>query len=131
MTRSRQWIVLSALLVAIGCLTFAYKVVRLGYPVLPDQTSEQWVVQARLEVEPVKGPVRASLLLPVRATGFTISNESFVSREFGLTVEDDPFRRQADWAGPTDSQNNRVTIIADARHQTQLAPITNGSRKVR
>ena len=127
MTRSRQWIVLSALLVAIGCLTFAYKVVRLGYPVLPDQTSEQWVVQARLEVEPVKGPVRASLLLPVRATGFTISNESFVSREFGLTVEDDPFRRQADWAIRSLEKNRtlyyRATVIKDtSEHRFATRP---------
>jgi len=97
-TRSRQWVVLSLLLVLLGGITFAYKVVRLGYPVLPDETGEQWLVQARLEIEPVKGPVRASLLLPVRSTGFTVTNESFISRDFGLTLEENMFRRQADWA---------------------------------
>jgi hypothetical protein len=118
-TRSRQWVVLSLLLVALGCLTFTYKVVRLGFPVLPDQTSEQWVVQARLEIEPVKSPVRASLLLPVRATGFTLSNESFVSRGFGLTLEEDMFRRQADWAiRSLDGDRTlyyRATVIKDTR----------------
>jgi len=119
MTRNRQWVVLSVLLVALGSLTFAYKVVRLGYPVLPDQTSEQWIVQARLEIEPVKGPVRASLLLPVRSTGFAVSNESFVSRDFGLTVEEDLFRRQADWAIRSLDANRtlyyRATLIRDTR----------------
>ena len=52
MTRSRQWVVLSLLLIMVGGLVFAFKVVRLGYPVFPDQTSEEWVVQARLEIEP-------------------------------------------------------------------------------
>ena len=121
MTRSRQWMILSLLLMTVGVLVFAWKVVRLGFPVFPDQTSEQWVVQARLEVEPVKGPVRASLLLPVRSTGFTVSNESFVSRDFGLTVQEDMFRRRADWAiRSLDGDRTlyyRATVIKDMRQQ--------------
>ena len=121
MTRSRQWVVLSLSLIVLGCLTFAFKVVRLGYPVFPDQTGEQWVVQARLEIEPVKAPVRASLLLPVRATGFTVSNESFVSRDFGLTVEEDMFRRQANWAIRNLDDDRtlyyRATVIRDTRQR--------------
>ena len=119
MTRSRQWVVLSLLLIMVGGLVFAFKVVRLGYPVFPDQTSEQWVVQARLQIEPVKGPVRASLLLPVRSTGFTISNESFVSRDFGLTIQEEMFRRRADWAiRSLDGDRTlyyRATVIKDMR----------------
>ncbi len=119
MTRSRQWVVLSLLLIMVGGLVFAFKVVRLGYPVFPDQTSEQWVVQARLRIEPVKGPVRASLLLPVRSTGFTISNESFVSRDFGLTIQEEMFRRRADWAiRSLDGDRTlyyRATVIKDMR----------------
>lgn len=121
MTRSRQWVVLSLLLIMVGGLVFAFKVVRLGYPVFPDQTSEQWVVQARLQIEPVKGPVRASLLLPVRSTGFTISNESFVSRDFGLTVQEEMFRRRADWAiRSLDGDRTlyyRATVIKDMRQR--------------
>ena len=98
MTRSRQWLVLSLLLMAVGGLTIAYKVVRLGYPILADETSEQWMVQARFEIQPEQGPVRASLLLPARPVGFRISDENFISRGFGLTLEEDAFRRQADWA---------------------------------
>ena len=121
MTRSRQWVVLSLLLIMVGGLVFAFKVVRLGYPVFPDQTSEQWVVQARLRIEPVKGPVRASLLLPVRSTGFTISNESFVSRDFGLTIQEEMFRRRADWAiRSLDGDRTlyyRATVIKDMRQR--------------
>jgi len=97
-TRSRQWIVLSLLLITVGGLIFAYKVVRLGFPPLPHSTSEQWIIQARLEINPLEGPVRASLMLPARPPGFIVSDENFVSRGFGLTVEEDLFRRQADWA---------------------------------
>jgi hypothetical protein len=124
-------VVLSLSLVAVGLLVFAFKVVRLGYPVFPDQTSEQWVVQARLEIEPVKAPVRASLLLPVRSTGFTLSDESFVSRDFGLTVEEDMFRRQANWAIRSLEDDRtlyyRARVIRDTRdrrfaHRPEIPP---------
>jgi hypothetical protein len=127
MTRSRQWIVLSLVLMALGGLIIAYKVVWLGYPSIPDQTSEQWIVQARLEIEPVDGPVRASLFLPVRSTGFTVSDENFISRGFGLTIEEELFRRQADWAirslSSTKSLYYRATVITDTRrHRFATAP---------
>ena len=66
MTRNRQWIVLSLSLLLLGGLLMAYKVVRLGFPLMSNDSSEQWVVQARLEVEPLEGPVRAGLLLPAQ-----------------------------------------------------------------
>ena len=98
-------------------------------PYLPDQTSDQWIVQARLEIEPVDGPVRASLLLPVRSTGFTVSDENFISRGFGLTIEEELFRRQADWAirnlSSTKSLYYRATVITDTRrHRFATAPET-------
>jgi hypothetical protein len=89
---------MSLLLLTLGGLIFAYKVVRLGYPPFPDEESELWSIQARLELQPEGGPVRAGLLLPSRATGFTVGEENFVSRGFGLTLDEDVFRRKADWA---------------------------------
>ena len=101
MTRNRQWIVLSLMLFLLGGALFAYKVHWLGFPPLPHSTSEQWIVQARLEIHPMEGPVRASLVLPSRSPGFMISDENFISRGFGLTLEEELFRRQADWAAST------------------------------
>lgn len=98
MSKNRQWIVLSLFLLLLGSLIFAYKVIWLGFPALPDLTSEVWMVQVRLEIQPEDGPVRASLILPSRSSGYTVSRENFISRGFGLTVEEDLFRRQADWA---------------------------------
>ena len=111
--------VLSLFLLALGSLIIAFKAVRLGYPLLPDQTSEEWTIQARLEIEPTGGPVRASLMLPVRSTGFTVSDENFISRGFGLTIEEELFRRQADWAirslSGTKALYYRATVISATR----------------
>jgi len=58
LSKNRQWIVLSLLLLSMGGLIFAYKVFWLGFPPLPDLTSEVWTVQVRLEIRPEDGPVR-------------------------------------------------------------------------
>jgi hypothetical protein len=121
LSKNRQWIVLSLLLMLLGGLVIAYKIVRLGYPPLPDQTSEQWTVQVRLELHPDQGPVRASLLLPSRSSGYALSDENFISRGFGLTVEEELFRRQADWAIRRLSEPKtlyyRAKVIPDTRER--------------
>ncbi len=119
MSKNRQWIVLSSLLLAIGALIFTYKVVWLGFPPLPDLESEVWTVQVRLEVQPEGGPVRVGLMLPSRSRGYTISNENFISRGFGLTVDEEIFRRRADWAirhlPETKTLYYRATLIPEIR----------------
>lgn len=122
MSRNRQWLVLALLLIILGSLVLAYKHVRLGFPLLPDLTSEAWSIQARVHLEPRTGPVRASLVLPSRPTGFTVSDENFISRGFGLTLEEDTFGRQANWAirrmrGPT-TLYYRATVIRDTRDRS-------------
>ena len=124
MSKHRQWIVLSLVLLLLGGLIFAYKVVRLGFPVMPDLTSKAWTVQVRLEIQPEGGPAQAELKLPSRSRGFTLSRENFISRGFGLTLDEETFRRQADWAvrelHETRTLYYRATVIPEAR-QRRLA----------
>jgi len=119
MSKDRQWIFLSLLLLSIGGMIIAYKVIFLGFPLLPDLDSDVWTVQVRLEIVPEGGPVKASLLLPSRPSGYVISKENYLSRRFGLTVDEDMFRRQADWAIRRQSDPvtlyYRATIIPDSR----------------
>lgn len=122
MSRNRQWLVLSLLLITLGSLIFAYKYVRLGFPPLPDMQSEAWSIQARVQLDPETGSVRASLVLPSRPTGFTVSDENFISRGFGLTLEEDTYRRQANWAirrmrEPT-TLYYRANVIRDTRDKS-------------
>ncbi len=98
MRRNRQWLTLSVLLIVLGALLCTYKVQRLGYPLDPDLTSAAWTLQARLQLAPERGAVRVGLALPARPSGYTIAQENFVSRGFGLTVEEQTLSRQADWA---------------------------------
>ncbi len=124
MSKHRQWIVLSLLLLLLGGLIFTYKLMWLGFPVLPDLTSQAWTVQVRLEILPEDGPVQAELKLPSRSRGFTVSGENFISRGFGLTLDEETFSRQADWAvrelHETRTLYYRATVIPETR-QRRLA----------
>jgi len=79
-------------------LIFTFKVVRLGYPPLPETESIAWSLQARVQLTPESGAVRASLLLPARPSGYSVAQENFISRGFGLTLEEDVYSRRAEWA---------------------------------
>ena len=125
MSRNRQWIVLSLILIVFGSLILAFKVVRLGFPSMPDMESEAWSIQARVELEPRSGPARVSMLLPSRPTGYSVSEENFISRRFGLTLDEDTFWRQANWAvrrmrGPT-TLYYRAMVMRDTQ-QKSFAP---------
>lgn len=119
MKRNRQWITLSLLLMILGGLIIAFKTTRLGYPLLPDMKSMAWTVQARVHLEPERGAVRVNLALPARPSGYTIAQENFVSRGFGLTLEEQALNRQAEWAVRRMREPKtlyyRSTVIPDTR----------------
>ena len=125
MKRSRHWIILSVVLVAGGLAIAAYKVRELGYPVWPDETSEMWTVQAHLELDPGGGPVKAELLLPTRSINFALSNQTYVSRGWGLTEDADEWQRTAEWsirrARGDQSLYWRGVFLAD-KQRVPLAP---------
>ena len=120
MKRNRQWVSLSLLLMLLGALILCFKLFRLGYPPFPDTESTAWSLQARVELEPGQGAVKAGLRLPVRPTGYSIAQENFVSRGFGLTIVDEPLHRQADWAirrlREAKTLYYRAVIIPDIEH---------------
>ena len=116
MTRNRQWIFLTLVLMLLGGLIFAYKIVRLGFPAWPDETTDQWLIQVKLDVRPVDGPVRLSLMLPARSSGFLVSEENFISRGFGLTVEEDTLSSDRDNADVDTSERT------DSQQRTLMVP---------
>ena len=97
MSRVPLWIS-AGLLAAAGLALIVYKVVALGYPLLPGVESRVWTVQARFTVDSYTRPVKAVLQLPSNPPGFVILDENFVSRGFGLAVVEEEIWREAQWA---------------------------------
>ena len=100
MKHTRHWIVLAIGLALLGLTFFLYKVQVLGYPMFAAETSKVWRVQAQVEIDPGSGPVKVMMQLPhlAAAPNFELSNENFVSRGFGLTVDERSFSREVTWA---------------------------------
>jgi len=96
---SRVPLLISAgLIAAAGLALMIYKIVALGYPILPASESDVWTVQARFTVDSYTRPVKAILQLPSNPPGFVILDENFVSRGFGLNVVEEGIWREAQWA---------------------------------
>ena len=92
-------LVLTALLTVVGLGVFLYKAAVLGFPLLPESETRVWTVQARFSIQAGRQPVKAVLQIPNGEPGFSILDENFVSRGYGLTLgESEEGGREARWA---------------------------------
>jgi hypothetical protein len=84
--KNLQLYILAAVLLSIGIGLFLYKALILGLPLGPDQTVENWEVQARISFEAKGGPVKLSLFTPRNEGPFTIVDHSFASQGYGIAT---------------------------------------------
>lgn len=82
-------------LIGLG-LTF-YKCFFLGFPLLPGQHEEIWIVEAKVMFTAKGGPVKASFLIPSVTPGYTIKSEDFASTDYGFNKTEDEFGCRANW----------------------------------
>jgi hypothetical protein len=90
--------VLAALLTTVGLGLFLYKAVHLGFPLAPEAEVEVWTLQVRFTVDARTRPVKATLQVPSNPPFFSVLDEDFVSRGFGLTTREGPDFREVEWA---------------------------------
>jgi hypothetical protein len=88
----------AGLIAAVGISLVLYKVLVLGFPLRPQSESNVWTVQARFTVDGHTRPVKAILQILSSPPGFTVLDEHFVSRGFGLTIVEEEGSREAQWA---------------------------------
>jgi hypothetical protein len=98
MIRLRHWTALALLLILVGTALTAWKSQVYGYPLTPGNTEDSWTVQARLQIRPGEGPVRVELERPAATPGLGRLREDFISRGFGLDVQEATYRRTVTWA---------------------------------
>lgn len=90
--------VLAAILTCIGLMVFAYKVISLGFPLVPATTATVWNVEARLKFVTEDKPVKVSMFLPTSSRNFAIVDEHFISGGFGFVASFDGGNRRATWS---------------------------------
>lgn len=96
--KNRHLYVLAAVLTALSLSLFVYKARVLGFPLLPQEQRQVWNVEAAVSFEPGPAAVKATLRIPSLTPGFSLIDENFVSRGFGLSTRITPDGREAQWA---------------------------------
>ena len=124
--KKTQLYLLAFLLAAIGFGATWYKWQVLKFPMQPVEETEVWEIQARVEFDARRGGNRATLRLPDNPAGFTILDERFVARNYGMTIERDGDGRQVVWAirrasGPQ-ALYYRATIYRDQLSEQRVRP---------
>jgi hypothetical protein len=95
---NRHLYLVAAVLIALSLSLFFYKVTVLGFPIHPQEQRQVWNVEAALSFESGPAAVKATLRIPSLTPGFTVLDENFVSRGFGVSTRSAPAGREAQWA---------------------------------
>jgi hypothetical protein len=90
--------IVAALLALLGLTTALYKHFALGFPMLPDQATEVWTLEAKIEFQASGAPVLVSLAMPDEQQAIEILNENFTTSGYGFSEIDQPDgTRRAQW----------------------------------
>jgi hypothetical protein len=106
---------LAGILAVVGLALFFYKVLALHFPLTPGAESYTWNVEAKLTFTAGKEPVKVSLFIPRSTRRYTVTNEAFVSRGYGLVTATEGANRQTTWstrrAGGLQSLYYRAEVV--------------------
>lgn len=94
----RHLLGLVAVLTLLGLGIFYYKWAVLGFPLEGHSEAEVWTVEATVSFKAGAKPVKVDLRIPNRPRGFSILDENFVSKGYGLTTRYERSGRSAQWA---------------------------------
>lgn len=97
MRHTLHWSLLALVLVSVGLAIVYYKHTELGYPLIPGLIEDSWTVEVRLQMRAGTGPIKVELLLPRSTPGIGLLQENFISRGYGLSVEETQDERRAIW----------------------------------
>jgi hypothetical protein len=89
---------LAALLAVAGLSLFFYKWRVLGFPVVANEETPVWTIEAAVGFDPGPGSIKVSLLIPTLTPGFRVLNENPISRDYGFNLDYGSSGREAQWA---------------------------------
>jgi hypothetical protein len=91
--------ILITILVVLGISVTAYQIFVLGIPVTEDATDDLWNIDAKVEfVANPKDPVKIQMFVPPLSRDFVSLNESFISNNYGVSVNRIDGNRKVTWS---------------------------------
>lgn len=124
---------LAGSLTAIGLFLFLYKLIMMDFPLVPEAKSYIWDIEAHLTFEAGNKPVKISMAIPRNSRRFSIVNENFVSKGYGVSVATENGKRQVQWsirkAKGFQSLYYRATVIRMDRDVLPHKPLISKPEK--
>jgi len=90
------WLV--GILTGLGVCVIAFKWLVLGFSFNPGAVTDLWEMEFKVQFQASGGPVKVAMYIPSNVHPYTIVDENFVSRGFGLTTVRKKGNRQAIWS---------------------------------
>ncbi|SEE24703.1 inactive transglutaminase family protein [Pseudomonas anguilliseptica] len=91
--------VLVILLVSLGVLITAYQIFILGIPMTEDETDDLWNIDAKVEFQASpREPVKLQMFVPPLAQDYVSLNESFISNNYGVSINRADGNRKVTWS---------------------------------
>ncbi len=102
--------VLVFLLAALGLLLTIYQIFVLNIPTTEHETDYIWNVDAKIEFQAAHNkPVKLEMFVPPLDDGFLALNESYISRNYGVSINQQGDNRQITWSARR--ANNEQTLF--------------------
>ena len=91
--------VLITVLVLLGVAVTAYQIFVLGIPVTEDETDDLWNIDAKVEFQASpREPVKVQMFVPPLNQDYVSLNESFISNNYGVSVNRVDGNRKLTWS---------------------------------
>ncbi len=101
--------VLIAILVTLGVLITAYQIFVVGIPITEDETDDLWNIDAKVEfVATPKNPVKVQMFVPPLSQDYVSLNESFISNNYGVSINRIDGNRKVTWSARRVSGNQTL-----------------------
>ncbi|ATP44209.1 hypothetical protein CR511_09160 [Pseudomonas putida] len=101
--------VLITVLVLLGVAVTAYQIFFLGIPVTEDETDDLWNIDAKVEfVASTKDPIKVQMFVPPLNRDYVSLNESFISNNYGVSVNRADGNRKVTWSARRASGNQTL-----------------------
>lgn len=91
--------VLAFTLILVGAGATLYQILVLDIPIKEDETDTVWVLDARLNfTAKADAPIKVQMHVPPKSDHFLTLNESFISPNYGVNVNQQDENRIATWS---------------------------------
>lgn len=91
--------ILISLLVGLGVLLTAYQIFTLKIPLTPSEVDNMWSIDTKIEFQAkANEPVKVQLFAPLTEQRHVILNESFISNNYGVSINQVDNNRRITWS---------------------------------